>query len=73
MRASDIPGISQLSMPEKILLVEDLWEAIAADEANVPVPDSHREELDRRYERFTADPGRLLSMEELRARIEKRT
>ena len=26
MRASDIPEISRLSLPEKILLVEDLWD-----------------------------------------------
>lgn len=31
MRMSDIPAIAQLSMPEKLLLVEDLWDSIALD------------------------------------------
>ena len=32
MHASEIPKLRQLSKPEKILLVEDLWENIAADD-----------------------------------------
>ncbi len=48
MRASDIHEIIKLSTPEKILLVEDLWDNIASDESAVPVPQSHMEELERR-------------------------
>lgn len=72
MRVSDIPEIAQLSTPEKILLVEDLWDSIASDESSVPVPHSHMEELDRRIKRYESDPGNLLSLEELRVRIERR-
>ena len=70
MRMSDIPEIARLSVPEKILLVEDLWDSIATDEAAVPMPQSHREELDRRLERYEVNPGNLLSLEELQRRIE---
>jgi hypothetical protein len=38
MRVSDISEIKKLSTPEKILLVEDLWDSIASDESAVPVP-----------------------------------
>jgi hypothetical protein len=31
MRVSDIPEIIKLSTPEKILLLEDLWDTIASD------------------------------------------
>ena len=72
MRASDIPDITKLSTPEKILLVEDLWDNIASDESAVPVPQSHMEEVDRRLKRYGSAPGSLLSLEELRTRIEKR-
>ena len=72
MRANDIPEISKLSTPEKILLVEDLWDSIVSDESVVPVPQSHMEELDRRLKRYESAPGNLLSLEELRARIETR-
>jgi putative addiction module component (TIGR02574 family) len=72
VRVSDIPEIAQLSTPEKILLVEDLWDSIALDESSVPVPQSHQEELDRRLQSHQSAPGNLLSLEELQARIESR-
>jgi putative addiction module component (TIGR02574 family) len=72
VRARDIPGIGGLSTPEKILLVEDLWDEITAQEECVPVPESHKNELDRRRENLSADPGRLLSIDELCERVEKR-
>lgn len=72
MRVSDIPDIDRLSAPEKILLVEDLWDSIAAEESSVQVPQSHIEELDRRIERYESHRGNLLSLEELQDGIEKR-
>jgi putative addiction module component (TIGR02574 family) len=72
MRLSDIPEIARLSTPEKILLVEDLWESIAEDETTLALPQSHRDELDRRLDAYESQPGNLLSLEELHSRIEKR-
>ena len=72
MRVSDIPQIAELSTPEKLLLVEDLWETIASEEADVPVPQSHAGELDARLSRRQASGARLLSLEELQARVEAR-
>ena len=72
MRVKDLPEISKLSTPEKILLVEDLWDNISADDASIPVPESHKAELDKRYKRFQSAPGTLLSLDDLRARVEKR-
>jgi putative addiction module component (TIGR02574 family) len=72
VRPSDIPEITKLSTPEKILLVEDLWDSIASDEAAVPVPKSHKQELDRRFRKYELAPGNLLSLGELRTRIERR-
>ena len=72
MRVKDLPEISKLSTPEKILLVEDLWDTISTDEASVPVPESHKVELDARLKRHASAPGLLLSLDDLRARIEKR-
>lgn len=72
MQVSDIPEIAKLSTPEKILLIEDLWDSIASDESAVPVPQSHMEELDRRLKRYESASGTLLSLEELRKRVERR-
>lgn len=72
MRINDIPEIAGLSTPEKILLVEDLWDSIAAHESSVPAPQNHKEELDRRLRSQASNPGKLLSLEKLQGRIEKR-
>jgi len=72
MRLSSIPEIAKLSAPEKILLVEDLWDDISADANSIPVPQSHQAELDRRLKRYQLHPGELLSLEDLQIRIAKR-
>ncbi len=72
MRVKDIPQIEKLSIPEKILLVEDLWDSISSDESAIPVPQSHMTELDKRLTRYKAMPGELLSLDELQRRIKSR-
>ncbi len=72
MRITDIPQIENLSVPEKILFVEDMWDSIASDDSAVPIPQSHIAELDRRLARHKSTPGMLLSLDELRIRIDSR-
>ncbi|MGR3302446.1 MAG: addiction module protein [Candidatus Scalindua sp.] len=71
MKINDVPEILRLSVPEKILFVEDLWDSISSVDSDIPVPESHKNELDHRLEKHYS-PGELLSIEELQARIEKR-
>jgi len=70
MHVNEIPEIARLTVAEKILLLEDLWDSIAAEESSVPVPQSHREELDRRLAEYGKDPGTLLTLDDLRGRVE---
>ena len=72
MKVTDIPGISKLSKHEKILLAEDLWEEIAADDSDIAVPDSHKRELTSRLDKQLTSPGKLLTLEELQANLEMR-
>jgi len=71
-RTKDIFGVADLTTPEKILLVEDLWDSIADDESSVPVPRSHMEELERRLKAHASNPGNLLTLSELLEGIGKR-
>ena len=57
MRVTDIPEIAQLSTPEKILLVEDLWDSIASDESGVPVSQSHKEAIGPRAAELSGGSG----------------
>ena len=62
-------SIFDLSLSEKLQLVEDLWDDIASDPASVPVHDWQKEELDRRKQNLQNNPGSVLSWEEIRNRI----
>jgi putative addiction module component (TIGR02574 family) len=61
--------LRKLPLAERIELVEDLWDSIAADAEELPVPDSHREELARRRAAYRDDPGRVRPWEEVRERL----
>lgn len=52
--------LRQLPLDERLRLVEDLWDSIAADEAVLPLTDEQKSELDRRLDAYEADrnPGR---------------
>ena len=71
MQIRDIPEIHKLSIPEKILLLEDLWDSIIADEDAIPVPESHRQEIRRRIASLDSI-GKLLTLDELKSRIDAR-
>lgn len=72
MKAMEVPEISSLSTPEKILFLEDLWDPISMNEEEIAIPESHKDELDRRFEKHLASPGELLTLEELQIRIDQR-
>jgi len=44
--------INSLELSEKLLLVEDIWDAIAASNSELPMPEWQKAELDRRYEAY---------------------
>lgn len=50
---------------ERLKLLEEVWDSVAANPEDVPVPDWHREEIDRRL----ANPAPLLTRQEFEDRI----
>ena len=45
---------------------------IISDESTIAVPQCHMDELEKRLKKYAADPGTLLSIEELQTRVTKR-
>jgi putative addiction module component (TIGR02574 family) len=64
-----IRSVFELSPAEKLQLVEDLWDDLAAVPEDVPLHDWQREELQRRRARFQLDPGNVLSWEDVKRRV----
>ena len=63
---------SKLSVAERIQLAEDLWDSIPAEEADVPLTEAQKAELDRRLEDLEQDPDSGESWEVVRARLHER-
>ncbi len=66
---TDSLGFDELSLPEKIELVQDLWDRIADEPEAVGVTTAQREELERRLLAHEQNPGQYASWEELRSRL----
>ena len=57
---------------DRLRLVEDLWDSIAADQSALPLTEAQRRELDRRLDAYASDPRTSRSAEEAVAEIQKR-
>jgi putative addiction module component (TIGR02574 family) len=68
MNSNDI-SILDLSPPEKLQLVEDLWDDLAATPAEVPVYEWQKEELARRKANLMSKPTTRISWDEVKHRI----
>ena len=64
-----IPGVNQLTPAEKLLLVSELWDDLAAHPTEVPVSREQIAELDRRMEAYRRDPSQVTTWEAIQKRI----
>ena len=65
-------GIDRLPVGERLALVEDIWDGIAADSAALPLTDAQRAEFDRRLAEHETNPDDVVPWEELRESITER-
>ena len=61
--------ILKLSVSERIQLVEDIWDSIAADPDEIALTEEQRAELDRRIAEVEADPGGGTPWSDVKARV----
>jgi putative addiction module component (TIGR02574 family) len=69
MSMNHLPELLKLSVAERIQLVEDIWDSIAAEASAVELSDEIRDELDRRLDDQEANPGIGHSWPEVKARL----
>lgn len=76
-RAGDTPPVQRdrlseildLPVAERLRLVEEIWESILASPDALPLPESHRLELDRRLKLHREDPEAAEPWEVVRSRF----
>jgi putative addiction module component (TIGR02574 family) len=64
-------GIDRLGVEERLALVEEIWDSIAADSSAVPLPAAQAQELERRLAAHEAAPDDVVSLEDVKASISK--
>lgn len=57
----------KLSIPERILLVEEIWDSIAQENESFELSDAQKRELDRRIESLRANPVQGRTWDEIKA------
>ena len=62
-------GLDRLSLAGRIQLVEELWDSIAASPEDFRLSDSHRQDLQRRFEAHRHYPTAGTRWEEVRSRL----
>ncbi len=65
-------GIERLGIEERLTLVEEIWDSIAADSAAIPLTQPQRDELDRRIAEHKANPDDVVPWEEIKTSITER-
>ena len=65
--------ILELSVAERIQMVEDIWDSIATVPESVPLSEDQKRELDRRLEAYHQNPDAGSPWSEVKERIRNRS
>lgn len=65
--------INELSVDDRIQLVQAIWDSIAAEQAHPELTPEQAEELDRRSAAYDENPDDVLTWEEVKASIKRRS
>jgi putative addiction module component (TIGR02574 family) len=61
-----------LSVEQRLELIEEIWDSLAATPEAIPVTEAQRKELARRRRTHARKPSVARSWEEVRAKLERR-
>lgn len=67
-----IDQILRLSVDERLRLVQQIWDSIAAESEPPPLSDAQRSEVRRRLEAYRQDPSRVIPADEVFRELEER-
>lgn len=73
MKPISAGDLLELTVSERVLLVEDIWDSVATIPDAIPLTDKQREELDRRLAAYHKDPNTGSPWEEVKSRIARRS
>ena len=66
-------GIDRMSIDDRLRLVGEIWDSIAAEADALPLTDAEKEMIDRRLADMEANPDAGSSWEEVKARLQSKS
>ena len=69
MKKALMSDILELSVTERLQLVEEIWDSIAEAPDAFELTEEQKKELDRRLEEYRKDPSVAIPWDEVKARI----
>jgi len=64
--------INRLSVPQKLILAQDIWDSIALHNDKLPMPDWQKNELKKRYAQFEQGNIELYDWREVHEELRER-
>jgi putative addiction module component (TIGR02574 family) len=61
--------ICRLSVAQRLLLAQDIWDSIARESSNLPIADWQKNELSKRYEQYSQGERVLYDCDDVHARL----
>ena len=65
-------GIDQMSVAQRVLLVEEIWDSIAEEGEEIPLTEAQKLDLQRRVAAYEANPKAGATWEEVKARLREK-
>ncbi len=62
-------NIEDLSVEERILLIEEIWDSIEAEQEMLELTEEQKSELDRRLESYRKNPDESVTWESVKSRL----
>lgn len=73
MEPSEIADeISRLSLPQKLILTQDIWDSIALENGNLPLPEWQKYELEKRYNEYRDGKMELYNWQEVHKNLREK-
>ncbi len=66
LNSNSLENIKKLSVSERILIVEDIWDSIISSEEDFPITDEQIKHLDSRLEAYNKNPKEGISLKEVK-------
>lgn len=66
-----ISEIKRLTVSQKLLIAQDIWDSIAMENGNIPLPLWQKDELQKRYNEYKDGNLSLHDWQEVHARLRK--